>query len=127
VVCDYFSNYIDVERLQITTTKAIVKALMTFYARYGVPDTLVTDNGPQFSSAEFATFRKVWGFEHTTSSPHYPQPNGKAENAVRTVKRLEKYPNRGCWNKPSTMVLRSPVQDPPTIDPVTAATPLPHS
>ena len=70
----------------------------------------------------------------------YPQPNGKAENAVRTVKRLftkyqeveqseyqEKYPSRGGWNKPSTMVLRSLVQDPPTIDAVTAATPLPHS
>ena len=88
VVCDYFSNYIEVEKLQTTTTKAVVKALMTLYARYGVPDTLVTDNGPQFSSAEFATFSKAWGLEHKTSSPHYPQSNGKAENAVKTVKRL---------------------------------------
>ena len=88
MVCDYFSNYIEVENLQTTTTRAVCKALKILFARYGVPDTLVTDNGPQFSSAEFVTFTKVWSFEHCTSSPHYPQSNGKAENAVKTTKRL---------------------------------------
>ena len=58
------------------------------FARYGIPDVLVTGNGPQFSSAEFAVFAKTWMFQHTTSSPYHPQSNGKAENAVKTVKRL---------------------------------------
>ena len=53
-----------------------------------MPDALVTDNGPQFASAEFARFASKWGFEHITSSPRYQQSNGKAENAVKTVKRL---------------------------------------
>ena len=48
----------------------------------------MTDNGPQFTSAEFVTFTKKWSFDHITSSPHFPQSNGKAENAVKTVKRL---------------------------------------
>ena len=85
VVCDYFSGFIEVERLQSTTTAAVSKAL---FARYGVPDVLVTDNGPQFASAEFVSFAGQWGFQHVTSSPHYPQSNGRAENAVKTVKRL---------------------------------------
>ena len=50
----------------------------------------MTDNGPQFSSAEFSAFARTWDFDHVTSSPKYPQSNGKAENAVKTVKRLFK-------------------------------------
>ena len=88
VVCDYFSGFIEVERLQTTTTSAVSKALKVMFARYGVPTTLFTDNGPQFASAEFMAFTKVWGFQHVTSSPRYPQSNGKAENAVKTIKRL---------------------------------------
>ena len=41
-------------------------------ARYWIPDILVTDNGPQFDTAEFDNFAKTWGFEHTPSSPRYP-------------------------------------------------------
>ena len=88
VVCDYFSNYIEVDNVQSTTTRGVSKALKVLFARYGVPDTLVTDNGPQFASAEFHAFAKGWGFQHVTSSPRYPQSNGKVENVMKTVKRL---------------------------------------
>ena len=88
VACDYFSNFIEVESLQTTTSRAVGKALKALFAHYGVPDVLMSDNGPQFSSAEFSAFAKKWSFEHQTSSPRYPQSNGKAENAVQTVKRL---------------------------------------
>ena len=69
VVCDYFSGFIEVERLQTTTTTAVSKALKALFARYGVPDVLVTDNGPQFASAEFVSFARRWGFQHVTSLP----------------------------------------------------------
>ena len=88
VVCDYFSNYIEVERLTTTTSRSVARVLSSLFARHGVPDVLVSDNGPQFVSAELASFAKKWKFEHVTSSPHYAQSNGKAENAVKTVKRL---------------------------------------
>lgn len=61
---------------------------MAMFSRYGVPDYVVTGNGPCFASSEFAKFASQWNFQHVTSSPHYPQSNGKAENAVRTFKRL---------------------------------------
>ena len=88
VVVDYFSNYIEVERLTSTTSPSVIKALKAMFSRFGIPDSIVSDNGPQFSSDEFAIFCQKLSIKHLTSSPHYPQSNGKAENAVKTVKKL---------------------------------------
>ena len=77
VVVDYYSNFIEVERLTTITTSGVCKSLKGVFSRYGIPDKLVSDNGPQFSSAEFTKFAKDWGFQHLTSSPRYPQSNRK--------------------------------------------------
>ena len=58
------------------------------FARLGMPDTLYSDNGPQFASRELKEFASAWHFDYQTSSPHYPQSNGKIENAVKTAKKL---------------------------------------
>ena len=63
---------------------------MMVFARFGIPDVVVTDNGQCFCSSEFGAFPKNWKFDHVTSSPRYAQCNGKAENAVQTIKRLFK-------------------------------------
>ena len=88
VVCDYYSNFIEVARLNTVTTRSVLRELLPMFARFGLPDVLVSDNGPQFASAEFAVFVKQKGITHVTSSPHYAQSNGKAENAVKTLKLL---------------------------------------
>ena len=88
VIVDYYSNFIEVDRVNRTTTSGVTKLLKSMFSRYGVPDQIVSDNGPQFASAEFAKFGKQWGFQHVTSSLRYPQSNRKAENAVKTIKTL---------------------------------------
>ena len=90
VMCDYYSNFIEVAHLKSTTSRCVIREMSEVFARFGVVDILVTDNAPNFTSAEFAVFAKTWAFEHVTSSPHYPESNGKSENAVKTVKRLFK-------------------------------------
>ena len=82
VIADYFSNFIEVERIYLVTTSGITKALKPMFTRYGVPSVPMSDNGPQFGSAEFATFAKTWGFHHDTSSSCYSQSIGKVENTV---------------------------------------------
>jgi transposase InsO family protein len=60
------------------------------FSRHGIPETVVSDNGTQYSSREFKMFSMEWGFNHVTSSPNYAQANGKSERAVQTVKSLLK-------------------------------------
>ena len=48
----------------------------------------MSDNGPQYASSAFAKFAETYGFEHVTSSPRFPQSNGEAERAVKTIKNL---------------------------------------
>jgi len=69
-------------------TKAVVRELKTIFAHFGIPEILVTDNGLHFASKELEAFPKSWSFNHTTTLPRYSQSNGKAENAVKTVKCL---------------------------------------
>ena len=57
-------------------------------ARHGVPETLVSDNGPQFASKEFVLFAKNYGFNHITSSAGHASGNGEVEQAVRNIKDL---------------------------------------
>ena len=90
VVVDYFSNYIEMEKLRSQTSPAVINVLKTIFARHGIPDTVVSDNGPAYTSEEFSKFAATWEFHHVTTSPHYPQSNGKAESAVKTYKTLLK-------------------------------------
>ena len=90
LVIDYFSRYIEVAKLTQETSNAIITHLKSIFARHGIPQVVVTDNGPQYSSREFFQFAKEYCFEHQTSSPHFPQSNGEAERGVQTVKKLLK-------------------------------------
>ena len=88
IVVDYFSRFISVTRLTSTTSSAVIRVLDELFATHGIPSTLVSDNGPQFSAAEFAVFARQSGFYHRTSSPKFAQSNGEAERAVQTAKNL---------------------------------------
>ena len=53
ILVDYYSGFFEIDNLKRTKRENVIKAQ---FARYGIPDTLITDNGPQFSSTEFRQF-----------------------------------------------------------------------
>ena len=69
-------------------SKEVIQSLTRGFVDLGVPVRLRTDGGPQFASAEFADFAKKWGVHLQLSTPHYPQSNGHAEAAVKSMKAL---------------------------------------
>ena len=88
LVVDYFSKYIEISKLGNETSHEVILRLKSIFARHGIPLEVFSDNGPQYSSMEFSEFAKADKFVHTTSSPKFPQSNGEAERAVRTIKTL---------------------------------------
>lgn len=88
VTIDYYSNFWEIDRLPNTKAVTTILKLKSHFARYGIPDQVVSDNGPQFSSKEFADFARTWDFEHLTSSPGHSKSNGKAESRVKTAKHI---------------------------------------
>ena len=88
LVVDYFSRYPEVIKLNTTTSKTVISSLKSIFSHHGIPSILMSDNGPQFDSSEMKTFANNYGFNHITSSPHYPQSNGLVERTVKTIKAL---------------------------------------
>lgn len=89
LVCvDYYSNFWEVDHVTSTTANAVICKLKSYFARYGCPDVVVSDNGPQFDCKEFAKFASDWEFEHCPTSPYNSKANGKVEAAVKTAQSL---------------------------------------
>ena len=58
VTVDYYSNFWEIDKLSQTTSNTVIKKVKAHMARNGIPNTIITDNGPQFSSDEFKKLHK---------------------------------------------------------------------
>ena len=65
----------------------MIEELRTIFAQFGIPETIVTDNGTCCVSTEIEAFFKSNGIKHLTSAPYHPASNGLAKRAVQTVKK----------------------------------------
>ena len=72
------------------TSETTIERLRDMFARYGLPERLASDNGPQFTSSEFATFMKRNGIKHILVAPYHPRSNGQAKRFVQTFKQFFK-------------------------------------
>ncbi len=94
VVVDAHSRWPEVIEMKSTTAVATIQELRKLFAAYGLPVQLVSDNGPQFASGEFAEFMKSNGVKHIRSAPYHPSSNGAAERFVQAFKRATKASDR---------------------------------
>ena len=88
VVVDCYSSYIELFKMTRKTSQAVQNRLEELFSRHGIPEIIYSDNGSPFQSEEYENFAKDSAFKIVTSSPKYPQSNGKVENAVNTAKML---------------------------------------
>lgn len=68
---------------EVAVTANTIAVLRRLFASYGLPEQIVSDNGPQFTSAEFIAFTQANGVKHLRCSPYHPSSNGLAGRFVR--------------------------------------------
>ncbi|XP_058449031.1 uncharacterized protein LOC131428992 [Malaya genurostris] len=88
VTVDHYSDYIEVDILKDLSASCLVNSCQINFARHGVPQMVISDNGTYFVNHEMKQMAKSWNSQHFTSAPYHQQANGKAKAAVKFVKRL---------------------------------------
>ena len=90
IAVDAHSKWPEVQEMKSTMAAKTIEVLRHLFARFGLPEQLVSDNGPQFVAEEFAEFLKQNGVKHVKCAPYHPSSNGLAERFVRTFKEAMK-------------------------------------
>ncbi|XP_064487549.1 uncharacterized protein K02A2.6-like [Ornithodoros turicata] len=86
ILVDAHSKWPEVWEMSSTTSSATIQKLREAFSRYGLPETIVSDNGTQFTSEEFKSFVRANGIRHVLTAPYHPSTNGIAERFVQSLK-----------------------------------------
>ncbi|RXN34352.1 putative protein K02A2.6-like protein [Labeo rohita] len=100
IVVDAHSKWPEVFIMDSTTTSKTIQVLRGLFSHYGVPNIIVSDNGPQFCAEQFSFFLKSNGVQHIRSAPYHPSSNGQAEHFVQTLKHAQKAPHATTKESP---------------------------
>ena len=87
---DAHSKWPEIFEMTSTTTSKVVEVLRHLFASYGLPEQIVSDNGPQFTSSDLGEFLRLNGVRYIRCAPYHPSSNGAAERLVRTFKEAMK-------------------------------------
>ncbi|XP_049866275.1 uncharacterized protein K02A2.6-like [Pectinophora gossypiella] len=88
VIVDASTKWVEVyDMVTNTTTSAVIEKMCDCFSRFGLPNTIVSDNGTAFCSKEFRHFCSLNGTSHVTSPAYHPASNGQAESFVKIVKK----------------------------------------
>ncbi|XP_018395382.1 PREDICTED: uncharacterized protein K02A2.6-like [Cyphomyrmex costatus] len=98
IMIDAYSKWPEVHVLNDITANTTISKCRQIFAAFGLPRTLVTDNGRTFVSQEFQNFLRSNGIVHKVTAPYNPATNGQAERFVQTLKQALKRMNCNTSN-----------------------------
>ena len=79
VVVDYYSRHYEIDIMRSTVASKVISSLEEIFARHGLPESLTSDNGPQFVATEFTEYLEQKGIGHHRVTAKWPQANGEVE------------------------------------------------
>ena len=90
LLMDAHSKWPERVEMKSTTAADTIAVLRRVFASFGLPEQLVSDNGPQFVSRDFTEFLTANGVKHIRVAPYHPASNGAIERFVQTFKQSMK-------------------------------------
>lgn len=85
VIIDNFTRFTRLTPVKNTSSQHVLKAFKLFVDEFGLPDRIVSDRGPCFTSRQFEQYCQYNGIHHTLNSTKHPQGNGMVERVNRTI------------------------------------------
>ena len=82
----------------------MITHMNSIFARHGIPNCVMSDNGPQFSADIFSSFAKEYGFTDYTNSPRYPQADGEVKEGQKIVKEGRRKLRRSVFSITSSYI-----------------------
>ena len=89
VAVDYVSKWVEAVALPNNEAKSVVKFVKkNIFTRFGVPRTIISDNGSHFQNYLFKALLTKYGCRFKTSTPYHPQTSGQVEVSNRELKSI---------------------------------------
>jgi hypothetical protein len=89
VAIDYFTKWVEAISLTSVTAKAVERFIRRdIIARYGVPESIITDNAKNLNNKLVDGLCNQFKVKHRNSSPYRPQMNGAVEAANKNIKKI---------------------------------------
>ena len=88
VLIDVYSKLAMARAYTSVPSRRVIEFLSNIFATFGHCTILTSDNGPQFTSSDFATFLRGKGIIHRRSATYNPQSNGVVERMNRNITKL---------------------------------------
>ena len=85
ITVDFYSDFWELDPLTETSSETIVACTKAHFSRYGIPDKVITDNGPQFRSQFYENFAKKWEFYLAISSSKQWQSGISSKNSKKII------------------------------------------
>ena len=86
VATNYFSKWVEAKAYANIKDKDISKFVWkNIIDRFGIPQAIIVDNGPQFDNVTFRTFCSELKIKNLYSTPRYPQSKGQVEATNKTL------------------------------------------
>ena len=116
-VINLFSRFPVVRQLHGESRKLVLNALKSIFSDFGIPENIISDNGPCYKGQKFKGFCMKFEINHITGTSYNHQANSIAKQMIQTIKHLMVKNQNDTWlallilkATPITVIDRSPAE-----------------